>query len=289
MTEQLSPPGWPFWAPTEARAVNRALRLARLAPGERFIDLGCGDGRILVAAARAGAHVVGVETDGELVDFARRHLEDEGVSGTVVHGDALEISLDADVIFSYLSPAMLQRLRPRLQTARPGTRLVTVDFAVPGLRPSRVVGGVHLYELPAAGSPPPTYRGWASEGTLVAALPEYESLTTLELAHPGGPVRLRASRDLDGVAAFYVGVDDAAAGESVAIDIRWHETEEGTLVAGALDVDGVGAHCVVALFTHDDNGLWELSREGVDNVTTRLAHDPEPESWAELLAAAEGT
>ena len=290
MTEQqqLSPPGWPFWAPSEARSVARALRLADVRAGDRFIDLGCGDGRVLVAAAKGGAHVVGVETDEELVEVARRHLEEEGVSGTVLHGDAFDVELDADVIFSYLSPAILQRLRSRFQRCIPGTRLVTIDFAVPGLKAARVVGGVHLYVLPSTPVPPARRLGWTSAGTLIAALPEYESLTTLELAHRGGPVALQASANLAEAAAFHIGTDHAEPGERVAIDLRWHELEEGMLVVGGLDVTGAGPHYVVVLFTHDDNGMWELSDEGVANVTARLARAPDPESWSELLATAEG-
>lgn len=271
--------------------MTRALRLARLAPGERFLDIGCGDGRILSAAARRGAVAVGIETDVELVDVARRHLSDEGLDATVIHGDAMEVDVAADVIFAYLSPATLQRLRPRFQSAAPGTRLVTVDFGVLGLVPTRVVGGVFLYELPAAVAPVAEVAaqpGWSSEGTLVAAIPENESLTSLEIVHPGGPVRLRASRDLEAVASFYAGTDEAGAGERVAVDVRWHEIEEGTLVVGGLDVEGLGAHYVVALFTDDDNGMWELSDEGVANLADRLVTDPPPADWAELLAAAEG-
>ncbi len=267
--------------------MRRALRLARLQPGERLLDIGCGDGRVLSVAAQAGALVTGVETDEELVSVARQHLADDRLDGTVIHGDAFDIDLEADVVFAYLSPAILQRLRPRLQAARPGTRLVTIDFAVPGLVATRVVGGVHLYELPAGTAQPAPVTGWSSAGTLIAALPEYESLTTLEFAHPGGPVHARWNDDLDAAASFYLGADKADRRERVAVDIRWHELEEGTLVTGGIDVDEAGFHYVVALFTHDDNGMWELSERGVNNLAQRLSREPAPGSWSELLAAAE--
>jgi SAM-dependent methyltransferase len=287
VTDQLATTGWPFWTPTASRSVSRALRMAQLEPGERFLDIGCGDGRILAAAAGAGARAIGVETNGELVDEARRHLHDQGIDATVIHGDAMQLELDADVMFAYLSPASLQRLRPMFQAAASGTRLVTIDFGVLGLVPTRVVRGVHLYGLPAPVTAPEGRPGWTTPGTLVAALPDNESLTSVELIHAGGPLTLRASRDLDAAASFYAGTDHAGRGERVAVDLRWHEIEAGTLVVGAVEVAGLGAHYVVVLFTGDDNGLWELSDEGVHNLTARLTRDPSPATWAELLAAAE--
>lgn len=127
---------WPFFAPSRRKAIERALTLAALAPGERFVDLGCGDGRVLVAAARRGARVLGIEADGELVEQARRRLDRAGVDGRVVEGDIFDCEIDADVVFAYLTPGTLQELTSRFQ-AMAGTRLVTLDFAVPDLMARR--------------------------------------------------------------------------------------------------------------------------------------------------------
>src|SRR5207302_5004295 len=80
--------GWPFWAGTSDERVDEALRLAGLRPGERLLDLGCGDGRVLLRAAEAyGATVIGVELDSGLAATARQRLAAAGVDGTVLEAD----------------------------------------------------------------------------------------------------------------------------------------------------------------------------------------------------------
>jgi SAM-dependent methyltransferase len=125
--------GWPFWAATTDERIDDALRLARLRPGERFLDLGCGDGRVLLRAAEDyGAEVTGVEVDPGLAAIARDVLATAGVEGTVLEEDFGSVSIDADVVFAFLSPATLQRLRPRLAALPPTSRVVTTGYPVPG-------------------------------------------------------------------------------------------------------------------------------------------------------------
>src|SRR5687768_1686272 len=162
--------GWPFWAPSEASLVQRALDLAGVDHGVRVLDLGCGDGSVLVAAAQRGAHVRGVESDEELVVQARKNLAEAGVSGDVEAGDVFTVPLDdVDVLFTYLSPGTLQRLVPRLRRdARAGTKLVTVEYTLAGV----VEAGdpdddVHLYVLPPEDvEPSGDAAGWAAAGLL---------------------------------------------------------------------------------------------------------------------------
>src|SRR3954471_3190538 len=102
-------PGWPFWAATSDERIDRAFDLARLEPGEHLIDLGCGDGRVLLrAAVLREAKVTGVELDGALAASARQLLADHHAAGDVLETDfsSGDVPLeDADVVFAYLSPA----------------------------------------------------------------------------------------------------------------------------------------------------------------------------------------
>lgn len=122
---------------TPVAVVERMLRLAEVKPNETVYDLGCGDARMLVTAAeRFGARGIGVELDPEVfalaVENLRRHRLEEHIR--LVRGDMFKADLrDADVVALYLLPEALARLRPQLERQlRPGTRVVTHDFAVPG-------------------------------------------------------------------------------------------------------------------------------------------------------------
>lgn len=280
--------GWPFFAPSRLSTVERGLDLAGVKEGDRVVDLGCGDGQILVAAARRGARVAGVELSAELVERARAALEANGFEGDVVQGDVFEFPLDADVLFTYLSPATLQRLEPRFQAAEPGTRLVTIDFEAPGLVAAKRQRGLWLYRLPARHVRPVRRAGWTTAGALVAAAPEHESLTCIELRHPGGPIEVSITDDLAESASFLVGVDVAEPGQPVAIDIRWEAFDAGTLVTGEIEVKGVGTLPVIALYDESDHGLWELSDEGCENLVRRVKRKRRWRNVEELVEAAEG-
>lgn len=275
--------GWPFWAPSDMASVRRALDLAGLAAGEHLVDLGCGDGQVLVAAAQRGARVSGVECDGGLVEEARRALVENDLEGEVVRGDVFGFPLDdADVVFTYLAPATLQRLVPRLQELR-GTRLVTVDFAVPNLAHDAIDGQARLYRLPA-GPDEHGPTGWQAAGALVAVSPDRHSLTCLSLVHPGGAVTI-ADEALTDVLTYVVGADAVAAGHAVAVDIRWEELPVGTFVAGVMRCEAVGETAVFGFVTDEEDGLWEVTQDGVDRLWRRVAEGWTPSSFAELLAA----
>jgi len=125
----------PFFTTPEA-VVARMLELARTGPGDTVLDLGSGDGRIVIRAARAhGARGIGLELDPGLVERARETARRAGVSNQVVFRveDLMRADLSgATVITAYLVPYQLERLEPRLLAgARPGTRVVTHVFALP--------------------------------------------------------------------------------------------------------------------------------------------------------------
>jgi protein-L-isoaspartate O-methyltransferase len=122
--------------------VERMLQLAQTRPGDLVVDLGSGDGRIVIAAAQKfGARGLGIELDAGLVEKSRANAARAGVAGRVsfVQGDVLTADISAaSVVTVYLLPGLINRLQPRfLQRLRPGTRIVSHAFAMAGWKPDR--------------------------------------------------------------------------------------------------------------------------------------------------------
>ncbi|MBL8384736.1 MAG: class I SAM-dependent methyltransferase [Burkholderiales bacterium] len=131
------------YEPTPRAVVEVLLDLARVGPGDVVYDLGCGDGRIVVAAARRGAGGVGIEIDPRLVEWARANVRAEGLdAGVRIDNQDLFASdlSGASVVALYILPEMNRRLRPKLwRELAPGARVVANGFGVPGWTPERVV------------------------------------------------------------------------------------------------------------------------------------------------------
>ncbi len=135
------------------------LAAAGVRPGETVYDLGAGDGRIIhTAAGEFGARAVGVELHPERAALIRkqiRHLDDEV---QLVRGDFYQTNLSAaDIVTMYLLPSVNAAIRPKLERElRPGTRVVSHDFHIPGWQPESVeivpgLAGPHfiyLYKMP---------------------------------------------------------------------------------------------------------------------------------------------
>lgn len=123
-----------IWIPTEPETVQRMLEIAKVTPKDIVVDLGAGDGRIVIAAARAGATARGVEYNPDMTEFARRQIEKAGVPperARMIRGDLFEHDIsDATVITLYLLPGLNLKLRPRLLELRPGTRIVSHAFTM---------------------------------------------------------------------------------------------------------------------------------------------------------------
>jgi SAM-dependent methyltransferase len=139
------------YVPTPPEVVEAMLNLAGLRAGEQLVDLGSGDGRIVLAAARRGAQARGVELDPELVERARRRAEFERLQDRArfVRGDLFAESLrDAQVVTLYLLPAVNARLRPKLLTElKAGSRVVSHAFDMGDWTPDQmqVVEDKQLY------------------------------------------------------------------------------------------------------------------------------------------------
>jgi SAM-dependent methyltransferase len=118
-----------MWIPTPEAVIPRMLELARVSKGDLVVDLGAGEGRIPIAAARQfGARAVGIEYDGKLAALARRNAERAGVSDrvTIVQGDIFKEDWSkATVVTLYLLPDLNYQLRPQLLKMKPGTRVVS--------------------------------------------------------------------------------------------------------------------------------------------------------------------
>jgi predicted RNA methylase len=125
---------------TPEEVVRRMLELAKTGPGDVVVDLGSGDGRIVIAAAQKfGARALGVELDAGLVQKSRDAALKAGVADRVsfVQGDVLAADISAaSVVTVYLLPGLINRLPPLfLRQLRPGTRIVSHAFSMAGWQP----------------------------------------------------------------------------------------------------------------------------------------------------------
>jgi ubiquinone/menaquinone biosynthesis C-methylase UbiE len=130
--------------PTPQSIVERMLEAGRIKPGDVVYDLGSGDGRIVIAAARIyGVRAVGVEIVPDLCRRARERIQTEGLTDKIriVEGSALRIDLSpADVVTMFFMTDSNERLRPALERQlRPGSRVVSYQFPVRGWKPHETV------------------------------------------------------------------------------------------------------------------------------------------------------
>jgi precorrin-6B methylase 2 len=133
----------PPFITTPDEVVERMLELAGTHRGDLVVDLGSGDGRIVIAAARRfGARGLGIELDARLVERSRDEARRAQVADRVafVHGDVLVSDISqASVVTVYLLPGLIDRLQPRfLGELEPGTRIVSHAFSMVGWKPDRV-------------------------------------------------------------------------------------------------------------------------------------------------------
>jgi predicted RNA methylase len=131
------------------------LTLAQLKPREVFFDLGAGDGRAVIMAAKDfGARAVGVELREDLVKKALSTVYENSLQDrvTIVNGDMFNVDLtSADVIFLYLTTSANEKVKPKLETElKPGVRVVSHDYEIIGWKPVKVE---NFCENPTLGYP----------------------------------------------------------------------------------------------------------------------------------------
>ena len=132
------------YLPTPLNVVEVMLKLANPKPGELLVDLGSGDGRILIYAAKKyGCYCRGYEINPVLVFLSRRRVYEEGLADRVeiINGDFRDAKIDdADIITAFLSDEAMRILKPKFEReAKDGCRIVSHDFPIPDWRPVRVV------------------------------------------------------------------------------------------------------------------------------------------------------
>jgi hypothetical protein len=145
------------WVPTSDDTVSRMLTMAEVGPDDFVVDLGAGDGKIAIAAARDfGARSLGIEYNPDMVRLAQCNARVAGVGNRarIVQGDIFESDFRrATVVTLYLLPELNLRLRPTLLDMKPGTRVVSHDFTMddwtPDASASDIADNVYLWIVPA--------------------------------------------------------------------------------------------------------------------------------------------
>jgi SAM-dependent methyltransferase len=161
------------WVPTPFPTVEKMMDVAKVTAKDYVIDLGSGDGRNVIAAAKRGATAVGVEFNPKMVTLARQNAAKAGVSdrATFIEGDMYEADISkASVMAMFLLTENLNKLAPKFLKLKPGSRIVINGFGMDGWTPDLTERAencgswctVHLFYVPA-----PVEGTWAMpQGTL---------------------------------------------------------------------------------------------------------------------------
>jgi len=129
-----------IWVPTPQALVEKMLDMAKLTSRDTHFDLGSGDGRTVIAAAKRGAQAVGVEFNPDMAALSERNAAKEGVSARAkfINGDIFQTDFShATVITLYLLPSLNLKLRPTLLSMKPGTRVVSHAFTMDEWQPDQ--------------------------------------------------------------------------------------------------------------------------------------------------------
>ena len=130
------------WIPTPQALVDKMLDMAKVTPKDYLIDLGSGDGRLVITAARRGVRALGIEYNPELVELSQQASRTAGVAGRArfVKADIFESDFSqASVITLFLLPDLNLRLRPKILELKPGTRIVSNSFDMDKWKPDQTV------------------------------------------------------------------------------------------------------------------------------------------------------
>ena len=148
------------WVPTPQALVDKMLDMAKVTPKDYVIDLGSGDGRTVITAAKRGAKAQGIEYNPDMVELSKRNAAKEGVSdkATFAKADLFQSDFSqATVITMFLLPSINIKLRPKILDLKPGTRIVSNSFDMEDWKPDEdaTVSGcdhwctAHLWIVPA--------------------------------------------------------------------------------------------------------------------------------------------
>src|SRR6185503_14924525 len=134
------------WVPTPQTLVEKMLDMAKVTPQDFVIDLGSGDGRTVITAAKRGAKAMGIEFNPDMVELSQRNAKAAGVTdkATFVKADLFETDFSkAQVVTMFLLPSINMRLRPNILKMKPGTRVVSNTFTMEDWMPDQTetIGG----------------------------------------------------------------------------------------------------------------------------------------------------
>ncbi len=130
------------FVPTPEEVVAKMLELAQVTKNDVVYDLGCGDGRIVVAAAKMGCRAYGFDVDPQRIKESKENVEKNGVGNlaTIEQKDIFTLDLSkANVVTLYLLPSLNVKLIPQLEKLKPGSRIVSHDFDMRGVTPDKEV------------------------------------------------------------------------------------------------------------------------------------------------------
>jgi hypothetical protein len=148
------------WVPTPQALVDKMLDMAKVTPQDYVIDLGSGDGRTVITAAKRGSKALGIEYNPDMVELSKRNAAKEGVSdkASFTKADLFETDFSqAQVITMFLLPSINLKLRPKILNLKPGTRIVSNSFDMEDWKPDETANvegcnnwcTAHLWIVPA--------------------------------------------------------------------------------------------------------------------------------------------
>jgi SAM-dependent methyltransferase len=232
------------WVPTFDAVILAMLSIAQVGPQDRVLDLGAGDGRIAIAAAKPpfGARAVGIEYDRELAKLAACFVQVEGLADRVriVEGDIFKQDLgDPSVVTLYLLPQINLCVRSRLLALSPGTRLVSHQYSMADWKPDQSVQiqgrDVYLWVVPARVDGVWDFEDSERTRFAVDLHQAFESLTG-EVTHGGVRTGLRS--------ATLHGVELRFAFDAAGVGSRFSGTVRGEEITGVVS-SGASARTVV--------------------------------------------
>ena len=246
------------YIPTPPAVVDVMLELAGVGPEDYVIDLGSGDGRIVIAAAKKrGASGFGVEIDGALVSDARREAQRQGVAGRVEFKAQNLFITDigrATVVTLYLYRRLLLQLRPRLfEELKPGVRVVSHDFDMENWRPDARVtvpvpekpygppsSEVYLWIIPANAAGAWKWRSQEGAASVEYELTLHQTFQMLDGvgAAAGRPVRLESGR----MRGDEIRLMLTAEVDGRTLRQEFHGRVEGDAINGKVKLPGGGEH-----------------------------------------------
>jgi SAM-dependent methyltransferase len=222
------------WVPTPQALVDKMLEMAKVTPKDYVIDLGSGDGRTVITAAKRGSKALGIEYNPDMVELSKRNAAKEGVTdkASFVKADLFESDFSqAQVITMFLLPSINMKLRPKILNLKPGTRIVSNSFDMEDWKPDQTenVAGctnwctAHLWIVPAK-----VEGTWKLPQGELAIKQTFQMITgTLKNGSTSSPINGKLNGDqitFTGAGTQYTGHVNGNAMEGTAGGNKWNAT-----------------------------------------------------------------